>query len=129
MSNLATIPTALTTTGVVVHGCYQGPHPTPEQAAVVLPCLPGCTQNHANTVGQCFVATDLGAVRVSYGEPEVTVRAISTTEGALRLAEVELNTTGDPTSDCAQYLDPAEARRLGMLLIQAANAAESIAAR
>lgn len=111
----------------IVYGTYGGPLATPEQQAVRLPCLPGCDDNHHAAVSECHAAHEIGTLPLSYGTPELTVHAHSRTEGALRFAEVGLSFAGDhPDRD--RFLNPDVARRLAVILLDAADTAERVAA-
>lgn len=126
MANLASTLTRIDTN--VVYGAYGAPSPTPAQSDVRMPCLPGCDDAHNLGRGnECHVVHKIGTAELSYGDPAVTVRSYSTTEGALRFAEVGFHFE-DNHPETEQFLNPDAARKLARLLLEAANVAERVAA-
>ncbi|GGU61586.1 hypothetical protein [Lentzea flava] len=127
MANLASTITRADT-AAVVYGPYGGPQPTPAEADVRLECLQGCDDAHNRGRGnECHVEHVIGTTNASYDDAELTVRSYSTTEGALRFAEVGFRFDGDHP-DCERFLNPDVARKLARLLLEAANVAERVAA-
>lgn len=115
-----------------VYGAWSIDHVDAEQARTPLTCLDGCTADHladardGSTRKICEAVTRVTTIEPSWNAAPWLIRGAARTEGTYRMAEVGILRQGQTSAE-AVYFDPAQARELASLLLQAAREAEDLA--